>query len=66
LVLSRHYTRLLSISAQQKPWCKLLGNQDVRILLVPKTQYQQVYEGNKGRLMDRHRHPTTEEQTGNT
>jgi len=33
--------------------------------MVPKTQYQQVYEDNKGQLMDRPHHPTTEEQTGN-
>jgi hypothetical protein len=29
-------------------------------------QYQQVKIKKKGLLMDRHHHPTTEEQTGNT
>ena len=65
LVLSGYYTSVLSSPAQQKPWCKLLGDQDVRNSNVPKTKYRQVYEDNKGQLMDHPHHPTTEEQTGN-
>ena len=57
LVSSRDHNVLISSHAQQKPWCTLLGNLHVRILMVPKTQYQQVYEGNKAYLMDRQNHP---------
>jgi len=64
LVLSGHYISVLSRGPQQKPWCKLLGVKDVRNR-ISKTQYQQVYEGNEGKLTDRHHHPTTEEQTEN-
>ena len=66
LVSSRGHNVVISSRAQQKPQCKLLGNQHVRIHLVPKIQYQPVYEGNEGQLKDHHYHPTTEEQTGNT
>jgi hypothetical protein len=66
LVLSGHYIRVLSSPAQQKPWCKLLGNRNIRNPIVPKTQYQQVYEDNKWYLMDLHHQTTTEEQTENT
>ena len=65
LVLSGHYISLLSNHAQQKRWCKFLGNQDFRNQK-PKTQYQPVQEGKKSYLMDCQYHLTTEEQTGST
>jgi hypothetical protein len=41
-----------------------MGDKDFRNA-ISKTQYPEVYEGNKGKLTDRHHHPTTEEQTEN-